>query len=306
MSGKSSGAPGPTVLGILAILFWGSNIAFSRSLTEQLGTLTAATWTFAVGGGAAMIHLLFQRDGLAKTLRLPRRYILGCGAVFVPYMVCLYLAIGLATSREQVIEIGIINYLWPSLTLALAVPMLRRRAHLLLLVPGIALAFGGIVLIMAGGNSVSWQGFLEHLGANAAPYALALVAAVLWALYSNLIRRWAADAEGWVIPLFLLASALAVFPLRMMVAETTHWTPRAALELLYMGLFPTWLGYAFWDVAMRRGNIILVVTLSYFIPVLSTAISGLYLRVHLGLTLWLACAMIVAGAFVCKWALPGE
>ena len=35
-----------TALGFLAILFWSTTIAFSRSLTEQLGVMTTAAAIF--------------------------------------------------------------------------------------------------------------------------------------------------------------------------------------------------------------------------------------------------------------------
>ena len=47
---------------------------------------------------------------------------------------------------------------------------------------------------------------------------------------------------------------------------------------------------------------ILVVSLSYFIPLFSTVISSIRLGVQPGPELWLAAGMIIAGALVCKVA----
>jgi drug/metabolite transporter (DMT)-like permease len=44
----------------------------------------------------------------------------------------------------------------------------------------------------------------------------------------------------------------------------------------------------------------LVAALSYFTPLLSTLISSAYLRVALGWNVWVACALVIAGAFVCQ------
>jgi len=63
-----------------------------------------------------------------------------------------------------------------------------------------------------------------------------------------------------------------------------------------MAVFPVMLAYAFWDRAMRRDNVTLVAAASYLAPLLSTALSVMYLRVALGWNLWLACGLIVAGA----------
>jgi hypothetical protein len=62
-------------------------------------------------------------------LRLPKRYLFGCGALFVSYEVALYLAVGLSVSDQQVLVVGLINYLWPALILLTAIPILRYRAR---------------------------------------------------------------------------------------------------------------------------------------------------------------------------------
>lgn len=100
-----------TILGILAILFWGTTIAFSRSLAEQLGPLTTASWIYLLSGIWSCVYLISKPGRIKKTFQLPILYLIGCGTLFIFYMVCLYLAVGLAFSREQVIEVSIINYL---------------------------------------------------------------------------------------------------------------------------------------------------------------------------------------------------
>ncbi len=289
----------PTVLGAFAILFWGSNIAVARTLCETLGTVTTAACVYGLSGSLSFVYFSFHPKGLRRFVHLPRRYILGCGGIFVVYAVCLYLAVGLATGRQQVIEVSIINYLWPTLTLALSVPILRKRARPLLIL-GMALAMGGIVLAMTGGSSYSWQELAQNLRANAIPYCFAFLAAVTWGLYSNLIRRWQGDEDAWATPVFLLASAGALALVRLVVPEETTWTPRAFAELAYMSVFPTLLAYTFWDAAMRRGNTTLVVSLSYFTPILSILISSIHMDIHIGYALWVACALVTCGAIICN------
>ena len=286
-----------TVQGILALLFWGSTIAFSRSLAEKLGTLTAASYVFLLAGGLSCVYLVISRRFRA-IVRVPKVYLFGCGALFVVYMASLYVAIGTASSRLQVLEVGLVNYLWPSLTLLMTVPILRSRARATLM-PGCLLAFGGILLASAQ-TGASWRVFVVNLETNQFPYLLALVAAVCWALYSNLTRRWAREAESGAVPLFLLASGLALAGLRLALPETTQWTNQSTLELAYMAVFPTVLAYVFWDTAMRRGNAILVASLSYLTPLLSVIIGSIYLGVGTGWYLWAGCLLVIAGSLVCR------
>jgi len=286
-----------TSQGIMALLFWGSTIAFSRSLTEQLGPLTAASYVFMLAGGISFAYVVVS-GGLRKFARLSRTYLSGCGALFIVYMLSLYVAIGTAINRLQVLEVGLVNYLWPTLTLLLSVPILKSKARPTLTL-GCVLAFGG-VLLAAAAVGASWEGFIGNLGSNWFPYMLALIAALCWALYSNLARRWANRAESGAVPLFLLASGLILAGLRFVSPEATRWTGQSMLELAYMVVFPTTLAYAFWDAAMRRGNMILVVSLSYLTPLLSIIIGSVYLGVVTGWNLWVGCLLVVAGSLLCK------
>ena len=53
------------------------------------------------------------------------------------------LALGFASNRSQTLELGMINYLWPSLTIVLATVFGLQRFHAGL-VPGVLLAMAGI------------------------------------------------------------------------------------------------------------------------------------------------------------------
>jgi drug/metabolite transporter (DMT)-like permease len=72
------------------------------------------------------------------------------------------------------------------------------------------------------------------------------------------------------------------------------------VELAYMAVFPTILAYTFWDTAMRRGNMILVASLSYLTPLLSIIIGSMYLGVGIGWYLVAGCLLVIAGSLVCK------
>ena len=97
--------------GIAAILLWSCLIALSRSVSEQLGPI----------GGAASLYtvsslLLVCVMGLPKLSRFSKSYLLIGGALFVCYEIFLALALGMANNRHQALEMAVINYLWPALT----------------------------------------------------------------------------------------------------------------------------------------------------------------------------------------------
>jgi drug/metabolite transporter (DMT)-like permease len=286
-----------TVLGMIALLLWSTTIAFTRGLAEQLGILTATAYAMLLGGAVGLLFLAFVQRKLGQVLRLSRRYLLGGLLLFIVYMVAFFLAIGLARDRETVVEAGLINYLWPGLTLVFAVPLQRKRATGWLL-PGVVIAFAGVALASLPAD-YTLAGLGEKLQANGVVYLLALAAAVSWALYSNLSRVWGAKADAGAASLFLLVSGLVMLALSRIFPEQQHWSAGTVKLLLFVALGPTLLSYVFWDYGMRKGHLVLLASLSFFTPLFSTLISCLFLGVKAGLALWLACALVIAGAAIC-------
>jgi len=282
--------------GLAAIVLWSTTFGVARSLSERIGPLTAGACVYLLGGVLHLLWLARQGTPVRRLLGLPRRYVWGCGFLFVFYTVVMYLAIGWAADRRQVLEIGLINYLWPTATILLSLVVLNKRANLLL-VPGTVLALAGEVLAVTQGEQVSWSSFWGHLQSNPVAYACALAGALSWALYSTLARRWSTPDSGGAVALFLPATGLALLVLRLFATESSAWNGRAAGEAVVLAV-GTVLGYGLWDLAMRKGNLLFVAACSYFTPLLSTLVSCVYLQVTPGWKLWAGCLALVAGSLL--------
>jgi drug/metabolite transporter (DMT)-like permease len=288
-----------TAMGFAAVLLWSSSVAFIRSLSEKLGPVNTIVYAYLASGVVTTVWVGLVPGGMGRLSRLPRKYLWGCGALFVAYTTCFCLSVALARDRVQVLEVGLVNYLWPSLTLLLSVPILGYRARWFLF-PGMLAATAGMITATSSSGGLSLAGFRVNVVAGGLPYGLALAGAVTWALYSNLARRWGGEGDG--VPFFILASGLVVLPLRVVFPETPSWDARVVAELVYMAVFVTAFAYVFWDRAMRRGHMVLVATLSYFTPLLSTAVSAVHLGVAPDPRIWVACVLVIAGAAVCRLA----
>jgi drug/metabolite transporter (DMT)-like permease len=289
--------------GLAAIVLWSTTFALARSLSEQVGPITAGAAVYLIAGGFCLFRLAFTREGLTHPLRLPRRYLLGCGFLFVFYSAAIYLAVGLCEDRKQLLEIALLNYLWPALTILFSLPVLNKRANVWL-VPGTVLALSGVFLVMTQDASLSWVSWREHLRQSPAAYLLALAAAVAWGLYSNLARRWSGAAGGGAVELFIPATGLVLLGLRFTMVESTNWDLQALGEASGLAAVTT-LGYILWEAAMRKGNLLLVVACSYFTPLLSTFVSCFYLRVPPSPILWIGCLLLVFGSLI-SWRSVGD
>lgn len=284
-----------TLAGFAAILLWSTTIAFVRSLSEQVGGLTTAAAVYLIGGLFCLLRLGVRGDATRMFRRLPLRYLFGCGALFVFYMLALYLAVGMAKSRQQVLEVGLMNYLWPALTIVFSLFLLNKKAGLLLF-PGALLAVAGIFFVIGQEVSISWTSLAGNFAGNPLAYSLGLLAAIFWALYSNLTRRWA-ESSGGGVELFIPATGVFLLAFRLLNPEPSSWTIRAGLEAVFLGIV-TVVAYILWDRAMRKGDVVLVAAFSYLTPLFSTIVSCLYLGISAGISLWIGCIMIMAGSIL--------
>jgi len=287
-----------TLLGLSAIVLWSFSVAVARSLTESIGAITAAACVYFLGGILTGVVQVARGGGVPSPRHFSRRYLFGCGGLFVGCLVSFYVAIGLASDRLQLLEIGLVNYLWTVLTVLLSVPVLRKRAGQGLL-PGVAVAAAGIVLVLTQGGGFSLPQMCRHVGANPAAYGAAFVAAVTWALYSNFCRRWGAANQEGAVALFMCVTGIVLLGLRLTVAEPSGWSVRAVLEVLFLATTST-AGYVLWDIGVRKGDFVLISTSSYFTPLFSSVVSCVYLGVLPGMRLWAGCLLIIAGAWASR------
>jgi len=295
----------------VAIILWSTTVALARSTSEQLGPLTAAAAVYSVSGSIALLRLASSNQRRQQIHQIPLKYLIGCGIPFLSYMIALFLAIGLAMNHQQVLEVGLLNYLWPTLTILLSLLILKRRANLWL-IPGTLLALAGIFLVLTQGTYVSWQSILGNLSANPAAYSLGLVAAVSWAVYSNLTRRWAEDKRQGMVDLFLPITAVILIIIALLSESGHAWNVRALLEVGFLGTLlevgflgtVTYVAYWSWDTSMRTGNFVLVTAASYLTPFFSTVVASLYLHVTPTANLWIGCGVLVVGSLI-SWASIG-
>ena len=290
-----------TLYGLFSILIWSTTVAFVRSLSTEVGYFTAAACTYLTGG-IISLGIVAARRSFRNITAHSKKYLFGCGGLFVAYTICFYAALGLSETDSQAIEAGLVNYLWPSMIILLSVPLLHRKARWPL-IPGVVIAFSGVATATLQKETVSIDTFLSNIRSNWLPYAAAFCAAVLWGLYSNLVRRWGGRSGASGVPLFIGATGIAFLILVCIFPEDSNWSKRVLFEWAWMVIFPTVLAYVFWDISMRKGNSILIALLSYFTPLISTFISCIYLKAESGILLWIGCVLVVCGALICNWSI---
>lgn len=283
-----------TLFGITAILLWGCVVGLTRNVAEQLGAI----------GGAATIYtsaslFLMLVMGVPKLRQFSPRYVLIGGGLFAAYEVCFSLALGFANDREQTMEMAIINYLWPSLTVLLAVITNKNRRISLWIYPALALAFSGVVWSIIGDEELSISHMQSNIASNPLAYTLAFIGAFIWAIYCNITQRYSKGKNA--ITLFFIFTAIALWIHYFLTdAPTMHFSKSAIFDLVLASVFMG-SGYALWNIAIIGGNMLFLATLSYFTPILSTFFSMLILGVTLTSTFWQGVVMVTLGSIICWW-----
>lgn len=279
-----------TWCGVAAILFWSSSTALMRSITAELGALYGAACIYTL---SAVMILAVQRGRLPRYLS--KRYVVCGGILFVLYEILLSQAIGLSRTNLQSIEVGLINYAWPCLTILLAVCVGLQKSSVALWC-GALLSFVGIAWGVTG-SSWSPAAMMDHILQSPVPYLFALIAALLWAVYCSISRLFGRGQNG-VVYFFIAISVVLWAKFSLSATGAGHWSWPIAGQLVIMSLF-TALGYLFWDTGIQKGNMTLLAILSYFIPLLSTLISSWWLDTALTVAFWQSVALVTLGSLIC-------
>ena len=268
-------------------------MALSRSVSEQLGPI----------GGAASLYtvssiLLVLIMGIPKLSKFSKSYLFIGGALFVCYEIFLSLALGMANSRHQAIEMAVINYLWPAMTVLVAVILSKKKTNLLVY-PSIVLAFFGVAWSISGDQGLSVSQISANIATNPATYSMAFFGAIIWAIYCNYTQK-VANGEN-AITLFFIATAVTLWIQYALSNETgMTYTLGASLDLFLAGVVMG-AGYALWNMAILGGNMVLLATMSYFTPIFSTLFSSLILGLTLSTTFWQGVVMVTIGSIACWW-----
>lgn len=248
------------------------------------------------------IFLLFS-VGFIKVNAFPRRYLVWGSILFVSYELCLSLSIGYANSDRQAIEVGMVNYLWPTFTMLFAIAFNRQPSNLLI-IPGVLVAILGICQVLGGDQGLDFAGMAANIQDNPLSYGLALSGALIWAAYCAVTSRMAEGKNG--ITLFFMLTALVLWIKYLATGGgAMHFSYQAILYLV-MAACAMGFGYAAWNVGILHGNVTVLAGASYFIPVFSAALAATLLRTPLSSAFWKGASMVCAGSILCWLATRGQ
>jgi drug/metabolite transporter (DMT)-like permease len=262
----------PYLLLTLTALFWSGNMVLGRGIRGDVPPLALAFWRWVIAFACVLPLALPHLKAQWPLLKAGWRPVIILGLIGVGgYNTFAYIALQYTSATNAVL----LNSFIPIVTIAISWAFLGKRLRRLEAI-GVAVSLAGALTIVARGD----PSVLARLNLNLGDVWM-LGAVVVWALYTvGLAWR-----PAGVHPMLMLAAFCAVGLAALLPAYlwemaqgrhiNVHWGSLASLA--YVGIFPSFLGYIFYnrgiaEVGAARGSLFI-----HLMPVFGTVLSAIFL-----------------------------
>ena len=243
----------PTFSGILALAIFSFGTLFF-ALSELPPFQLSAMMFFS---GALSVAIYAKYMGFSfddyKTISVPEFFIALLGIGF--YQVLIIIAFQISPA----FEINMLNYLWP-IFLVLFVKLRTKSSFRHCEWIGMVMGFIGMICIFLPQNGT----IFSHIGYG---HVFAVLGAVLWAFYSAVASKRKKSIILMCLVMFLTACISLICHI---LFEENVWNLSVYGWMPIIILCVTRFCFALWDFGMRDGDQVLLGSISYFLPLLSS------------------------------------
>jgi drug/metabolite transporter (DMT)-like permease len=270
-----------------SVLSAGTFLAAKRALAE-LSPFEIALLRFSLAGA---FHAALQRWSGVRIARRDLLALAGLGVLAIPVNQGLFLyGMSLTTPGHG----ALLYALAPVFVFLIARWRLGERATALKL-GGVALAFAGVVVVLAGRGAVG----LDVAGRGLAGDVLILVAVVAWSVFAVAAKPYA-ERYGVLAStgVAIAAGSAAYLPLGLALSDLSAFgraSPGAWSSVLYLALLQSVAAYLLYAWALRRSEASRVAIWSNTQPVLAAALAWALHGERVTATFALGGAMVIAG-----------
>ena len=272
---------------VVLAAIWGASFLFIKVAIEALTPVQVSFGRCLFGAAAVGVILTVRREPLPRDPRVWGH--LAVAALLVN--VVPFTLFGYAEQRIPSALAGICNAATPLFTVAVAVLALpderptRRRAA------GLALGFGGVLVVLG-----VWNGVFGH---DAAGTFMALGAALCYGLGWTYVRRFLTGSHS---PYALTTAQLIAASVQLLVVTAAaspmpaHLPVRVVLSVAALGALGTGAAYVLQHGLIRDAGATVASTVTYVAPVVAVLIGVTLLGEHLTWNEPAGAAIIIAGA----------
>lgn len=278
---------------LLATLCWSGNTLVARAFAGAIPPFTLSFWRWSL---ALVLLLPFVAKPLWQHRAALRaagwRLLVLAGVGIAGFNSLLYAA----AHTTAAINLSLVNTCLPLMTFIGAGLLLGEWPHKRAWW-GMAVAAAGLLVLISKGSWASLSGLAFNRGD-----LVMLLAVADWALYSLLLRRWAAYLQP-IPPLALLGMLMLlgvplILPLylyELAQGARFSFTPGNLAAISYTAIFASLLAYLAWNNAIRVLGAAKAALSNYLMPVFTAVLGWLLLGEGLQSYHWLGAALIFSG-----------
>lgn len=281
------------LLSVLTILIWGTTFISTKVLLRVFSPVEILVFRFLLGTIALCIACPHR---LKVTDRKQEKYFIGAGICGVTLY---FLLENIALTYTLASNVGIIISVAPFFTALFAHWFLDGEPLQAPFFIGFFAAIAGICLITFNGSTV--------LKLNPTGDLLAVLAAVVWALYSVLTRK----ISQFHYPTIQTTRRVFFYGLLFMIPALffldfhPEWEqllqPVHTLNLLYLGLGASALCFVTWNVAVKVLGAVKTSVYIYLVPVVTVVTSALVLKEPVTWMALIGMGLTLAGLFLSEY-----
>ena len=273
---------------IFTILVWGSCFVLTKNL---LGAGLTAIQIIPLRMGLAYLALLVMRP---KFLRLPVKDELMFLLIGITGGSFYFFLQNTALTYTYAANVSIIVALSPILTVILAQLFSRNGERLGKWVYlGAVIAIAGVVLVVLNGT----------LSFHLSPVGdlLALAAALMWAVYSILIKKYTEQYDNFIVTrrvffwAFLTAVPLMLLTDGMPSMAALFSAPKVWVSWIFLAVFGNAVCFAIWNIAFKRLGVVVTNNYLYASPFVTVVVAWLLLKEPISLMSVVGAVLITIG-----------
>ena len=274
-------------------LFWSLNWVIGRAVVGQVPPVALAygRWVLAV-----LFMLPFAIAQIRRSWRViwtHRAMIVMLGTVGTGFHnLITYVGLNYTTATNGVL----LNSSIPVMIIVLGAMFFGQRI-VARQVAGVLISLGGIFTILSKGHPETLATFRFNIGD-----LIVLASMLLWALYT-LALKW--RPEGIPPIAFLcvcgivgVAAMTPVYAWELSTGASIKWSPQVVGAFCYLGLFPSFIGYIFWNKGVAQVGPSVAGLFVHLMPVFGSLLAWLFLDERLYWFHFAGMALILAGIYL--------
>jgi len=281
-------------LGATAI--WSGNFIVARGLSDSISPISLAFWRWTV---AVIAFLPFALKPLISEWQLIKKNLPFICIIALLGITIFNTLIYFAGHTTSAINLSLISITFPIFTVILSRLMFKEKINLYKIL-GILLVVAGVVLLITKGNLSRLLEISFAIGD-----LWMLLAAIIFAVYSILLKRKPAGISIWAFQLATFIIGL-IFLTPFFIWDSftvphSAFEPKTILSIFYIGVFASLVAFTLWNKAIVAVGPSKAGMIYYTLPIFSAISASIFLSESVSLIHLYSALLIVPGILIANF-----